>query len=141
MAAKKSKRKQSRPSKADLEFVAEAEEILERMREDLANLSDQRAGNSEVDPDLVNSIFRSAHSMKGLAGLFGLETMSELAGVRLSTIMSSEAGSEMDQSLSNHQSIGSTNSRQSALVLPRSGASAAQSSGSSYTLGKGAVWK
>ena len=30
-------------SKADREFVSEAEEILERMRLDLADLSDQRA--------------------------------------------------------------------------------------------------
>jgi HPt (histidine-containing phosphotransfer) domain-containing protein len=69
VAAKKSSRKKTRPSKAEREFVAEAEEILERMREDLAILSDQRASGSEVDPDHVNSIFRSAHSLKGLAGL------------------------------------------------------------------------
>ena len=61
MAARKSRRKAAR-SKADREFVCEAEEILERMREELANLHDQRSGGGEVDPDLVNGVFRSAHS-------------------------------------------------------------------------------
>lgn len=79
MAAKKSNKKKSQPSKANREFVAEAEEILERMREDLATLSDQRASGSEVAPDLVNSIFRAAHSLKGLAGMFGLEEIGDLA--------------------------------------------------------------
>lgn len=79
MAAKKRSGKKARPTKADREFVAEAEEILERMRVDLALLSEQRAGGNEVDPDLVNSIFRAAHSLKGLADLFGLEGMGGLA--------------------------------------------------------------
>jgi two-component system chemotaxis sensor kinase CheA len=64
---------------ANREFVSEAEEILERMSEDLADLADQRQTRSEVDPDLVNRIFRSAHSLKGLAGMFGLDGMGELA--------------------------------------------------------------
>lgn len=64
---------------AHREFVSEAEEILERMSEDLADLADQRQTRSEVDPDLVNRIFRSAHSLKGLAGMFGLDGMGELA--------------------------------------------------------------
>ncbi len=79
MAARKSSAKKSGADKAQREFVAEAEEILERMREDLGELSDQRIAGAEVDPDLVNSIFRSAHSLKGLAGMFGFEGLSELA--------------------------------------------------------------
>ncbi|HXV35952.1 MAG TPA: chemotaxis protein CheA [Myxococcota bacterium] len=66
-------------SKADQEFVSESEEILERMREDYANLDDQRASGAEVDPDLVNRLFRSAHSFKALAGMFGLESIQDLA--------------------------------------------------------------
>ncbi|MGI9590262.1 MAG: Hpt domain-containing protein, partial [Myxococcota bacterium] len=66
-------------SKADREFVSEAEEILERMRLDLADLGDQRAAGDEVDPELVNRLFRSAHSLKGLAGLFGYEPVHDLA--------------------------------------------------------------
>lgn len=81
---KKAARKRTTPAartKAEREFVSEAEEILERLREDLADLHDQRSDSSraEVDPDLVNRIFRSAHSIKGLAGMFGLDGLGELA--------------------------------------------------------------
>jgi len=67
-----------RGSKADREFVSEAEEILERMRGNLADLSDQRSGG-ETDPELVNSLFRQAHTLKGLAGMFGLDPVHSLA--------------------------------------------------------------
>jgi two-component system chemotaxis sensor kinase CheA len=65
--------------KADQEFVSEAEEILERMREDYLDLDDQRSAGSDVDPDLINRLFRSAHSLKALAGMFGLESIQGLA--------------------------------------------------------------
>jgi two-component system chemotaxis sensor kinase CheA len=82
VAAKRSKKKSARRAKVQREFVSEAEEILERMREDLADLQDRRASlaqGGEVDPDLVNRIFRAAHSLKGLAGMFGFDGMSDLA--------------------------------------------------------------
>jgi two-component system chemotaxis sensor kinase CheA len=65
--------------KADQEFVSEAEEILERMREDYLDLDDQRSAGGDVDPDLINRLFRSAHSLKALAGMFGLESIQGLA--------------------------------------------------------------
>jgi two-component system chemotaxis sensor kinase CheA len=77
MAARGSRSRSER--KADQEFVSEAEEILERMREDYLDLDDQRAAGSEVDPDLINRLFRSAHSLKALAGMFGLESIQDLA--------------------------------------------------------------
>ena len=61
-------------SKADQEFVSEAEEIIERMRGDLADLADQRSAGQEVSPDLVNGLFRSAPSLKALAGVFGFRS-------------------------------------------------------------------
>ncbi len=72
--------KRSRPpSKAHLEFVSESEEILEQMREDLSQLADQRGSSSQVDPERVNRLFRCAHSLKGLSGMFGFDATSELA--------------------------------------------------------------
>lgn len=76
MAARRT-RKQAR-SRAAREFVSEVEEILDRMRADLADLGDARAGG-HIDPELANRLFRSAHSLKGVAGMFGFEGMSELA--------------------------------------------------------------
>ena len=67
------------PTRAEREFVSEAEEILERMRGDLADLGDQRSAGGDVSPDLVNGLFRSAHTLKSLAGMFGFEPMRALA--------------------------------------------------------------
>lgn len=65
-------------SKAIKDFLAEAEEIVEQLGTELADLSDMAEG-SEFNPDILNSIFRGAHSLKGLAGMFGFTEISELA--------------------------------------------------------------
>lgn len=64
--------------KAVKDFLAEAEEIIDQLSLDLANLSDG-IDSGESNPDLVNSIFRGAHSLKGLAGMFGFTDISELS--------------------------------------------------------------
>jgi two-component system chemotaxis sensor kinase CheA len=49
--------------------VAEATEILDTLGRDLLVLDKGRGQG--MDPDLVNGIFRAAHSLKGLASMFG----------------------------------------------------------------------
>lgn len=77
------------------EFVAEAQEIVEALNRDLIAVEQElRDGADEVDPDRINTLFRSAHSLKGISGMFGLEEMQTLAhemenvldGVRLGKI-------------------------------------------------------
>ncbi len=65
-------------SQALKEFLGEAEEIIERLNLDLVTMGDG-ADKGESDPELVNSIFRGAHSLKGLAGMFGFQDVSDLA--------------------------------------------------------------
>ncbi len=65
-------------NKAIKDFLAEAEEIVEQLGTEFADLSDMAEG-SEFNPDILNSIFRGAHSLKGLAGMFGFTDISELA--------------------------------------------------------------
>ncbi|HEY6872606.1 MAG TPA: chemotaxis protein CheA [Geobacteraceae bacterium] len=64
--------------KAVKDFLAEAEEIIDQLSLDLVGLSDC-AESGECSPDLINSIFRGAHSLKGLAGMFGFTEIAELA--------------------------------------------------------------
>jgi len=64
--------------KATKDFLAEAEEILEQMGGDLLALGDS-ADRDEFNPETVNSICRSAHSLRGLAGMFGFGEIAELA--------------------------------------------------------------
>jgi two-component system chemotaxis sensor kinase CheA len=64
--------------KAARDFLAEAEEILEQMSGDLLALGDA-ADKDEYNPETINSIFRSAHSLKGLAGMFGFSEIADLA--------------------------------------------------------------
>ncbi len=60
------------------EFLAEAEDILETANQTLLALD---AGHDEgrPDPDRINALFRSVHSFKGLAGMFGLQAPSDLS--------------------------------------------------------------
>ncbi|MDD5285743.1 MAG: chemotaxis protein CheA [Desulfuromonadaceae bacterium] len=65
-------------SKAIRDFLAEAEEIVEQLGSELADLSDMAEGG-DFKPDILNSIFRGAHSLKGLAGMFGFSDVAELS--------------------------------------------------------------
>lgn len=64
--------------KAVRDFLAESEEILDQMSRDILALGDS-ADRDEFDPETVNSIFRSAHSLKGLAGMFGFGDIADLS--------------------------------------------------------------
>ncbi len=59
------------------EFIAEANEILETLGRDLLILDERRG--QDPDPELLNGIFRSAHSLKGLSGMFGQDAIARLA--------------------------------------------------------------
>ncbi|MDY0300755.1 MAG: chemotaxis protein CheA [Trichlorobacter sp.] len=63
---------------AALDFLAEAEEVVEDLGTRLGELSEM-AEKDNWDPDLLNAIFRDAHSLKGLAGMFGFAMVSEVA--------------------------------------------------------------
>jgi two-component system chemotaxis sensor kinase CheA len=58
------------------EFTGEAEELLDNLSRDLA---DFEAQGENVRPDLVNKIFREVHTLKGLAGMFGIPEIAELS--------------------------------------------------------------
>jgi len=64
--------------KAVRDFLAEAEEILDQLCSDLGVMSDSVDGD-ECSPDSLNSVFRGAHSLKGLAGMFGFAGVQELS--------------------------------------------------------------
>ncbi len=67
-----------KPRSGYTEFVSEAEELLEAMEDRLAALEkDAEEGN--VSPEMVNDFFRSMHTLKGLSGMLGLKTISDLS--------------------------------------------------------------
>ncbi len=60
------------------DFLSEAQEIVETLSRNLLLLEQsQKEGRS--DPDLLNDIFRAVHTLKGLAGMFGMASLSTLA--------------------------------------------------------------
>src|SRR3972149_10885207 len=59
------------------EFLAEAEEIISELSNTLSKLS-EGINAGRVDPDTLNSIFRSAHTLKGISGMFGFAEMAIL---------------------------------------------------------------
>jgi two-component system chemotaxis sensor kinase CheA len=66
-----------RPPKALQEFAAEAQETLDGIARGLDELG--HAQGEGPDPDLVNRLFRGAHSLKGLSGMFGVTAVAALA--------------------------------------------------------------
>jgi len=60
------------------EFVSEAQETVEALDADLLRLDEARRAG-EADPDLLNAVFRQAHSLKGLASMFGIDRLARLA--------------------------------------------------------------
>ena len=67
-----------RSQKALAEFLAEAQETIDALAAQLMRLEGARAG-AEPDPHLLNAVFRGAHSLKGISGMFGVERMARLA--------------------------------------------------------------
>jgi len=65
------------PSKALQEFISEAQEIIEGLAKDLFELGEARG--REPDPEHINRVFRAAHSLKGISGMFGVARLSHLA--------------------------------------------------------------
>ena len=60
------------------EFLGEAQEIIDKLNSDLIAL-DEDLRQGRENPELINNLFRSAHSLKGLAGMFGAQRISMLA--------------------------------------------------------------
>jgi two-component system chemotaxis sensor kinase CheA len=63
--------------KALAEFISEAQETIDLLGRELMAID--AAGGEEPPPDLLNAVFRAAHSLKGLSSMFGVERMARLA--------------------------------------------------------------
>lgn len=60
------------------EFFSEAQELIETLSRSLLTLDDVHAAGGD-DPSVVNEAFRAVHTLKGLAGIFGIKPMSALS--------------------------------------------------------------
>jgi two-component system chemotaxis sensor kinase CheA len=66
------------PDKARDEFFSEAQELVDALGRDLVGL-DECLRKGQVDPELVNEVFRGVHTLKGLSGLFGATRVAGLS--------------------------------------------------------------
>lgn len=66
------------------EFIAEAEELIDEAHRLVLEIQD--TVSSGLNPDTINALFRTMHTLKGVSGLFGLQGMTNLAHV-LETLM------------------------------------------------------
>jgi len=65
-------------------FIAESRELLEQMENAL--LAAGRDGSSDGDEDGINAIFRAAHTIKGSAGMFGIDPLVDFTHVAESVL-------------------------------------------------------
>lgn len=61
------------------EFLAEAQELVEALSRDLLLLDEAHQREERIDPALINEIFRSVHTLKGIAGMFGYKHVGSVA--------------------------------------------------------------
>lgn len=61
------------------EFLAEAQELVEALSRDLLLLDEAHHRSERIDPSLINEIFRSVHTLKGIAGMFGYKHVGTVA--------------------------------------------------------------
>lgn len=66
------------------EFIAEAEELLEESQRLMLEI--QETFSTGLNPDTINALFRSIHTLKGVSGLFGLQGIADLSHA-LETLM------------------------------------------------------
>jgi two-component system chemotaxis sensor kinase CheA len=60
------------------EFVSEAEEIIEGLSQHLHEIESAQ-DRSAIRPEVLNAIFRGAHSLKGMSAMVGLKKISEVS--------------------------------------------------------------
>jgi two-component system chemotaxis sensor kinase CheA len=80
-------------------FVAESRELLEAMETALLEMAGAQ-DQTQVDAEAVNAVFRAAHTIKGSAGLFGLDRI-----VRFTHVMESVLDRVRDGSLALHDDL------------------------------------
>ncbi len=68
----------SKKSDSLKDFVAEAEEILDGLDQCLLQV-DSAEDKTQVKPEVVNALFRGAHTLKGISGVAGLDKISKLS--------------------------------------------------------------
>ena len=61
------------------EFLAEAQELVEALSRDLLLLDEAHHRGERLDSALINEIFRSVHTLKGIAGMFGYRHVGTVA--------------------------------------------------------------
>jgi two-component system chemotaxis sensor kinase CheA len=66
------------------EFIAEAEDLLEEAQRLILEIQD--TFSSGLNPDTINALFRTMHTLKGVSGLFGFQGMMSISHA-LETLM------------------------------------------------------
>jgi two-component system chemotaxis sensor kinase CheA len=67
-------------------FIAESRELLEQMETTLLAIARGDGHNNGSDDDGINAIFRAAHTIKGSAGMFGLDPLVDFTHVAESVL-------------------------------------------------------
>jgi two-component system, chemotaxis family, sensor kinase CheA len=81
------------------DFLDESSQLMERLNEDMSRLDEcvraaNQADHLAIDLDLLNNMFRSAHSIKGLSGMLGFHQINTLVH-RVENVFDSARGQKL----------------------------------------------